>query len=129
MERANLKSRPFNSSTIGLAPSEITTVEILKQLLLSAGFATAIAGSAWGTEPPVSAAQDVGAAVDSESAAQAAWRTFMARNPMPVGGCFHASYPSTVWKRVDCKTTRPRVHPTHVRPTGAEAKVTDDGHE
>jgi hypothetical protein len=93
---------------------EITNMEILnrahwlcgmlKHLVLCAGFATAVAGSAWG----------IGAAVDSESAAQADWRTFMAKNPMPVGGCFHASYPSIVWKKVDCKMSPPHVHPTPV---------------
>jgi hypothetical protein len=92
---------------------------VLKHLLLSAGFATAVAGSA---------AQHVEAAVDSESAAQAEWRTLMAHNPMPVDGCFHASYPNIVWEKVDCKMSPPRVHPTHVRPTGDDAQVTGNGH-
>jgi hypothetical protein len=92
---------------------------VLKHLLLSAGFAIAIAASAWGTEPP---------AVDSESAAQADWRDFMAHNPMPVGGCFHASYPSTVWEKVDCKMTTPHVHPTPVRRAADDAQVTGNGH-
>jgi hypothetical protein len=120
---------------------------VLQHLVLSAGFASAVAGTAWGTEPPAAVvsdaplgqaasssteaepvfpAQDVGPAVDSESA-RAAWRTFMAHNPMPVGGCFHASYPSIVWERVDCKMNPPRVHPTHVRPKGDEAQVTGNG--
>jgi hypothetical protein len=118
---------------------------VLKHLLLSAGFATAVAGFARGTEPPsavvsdapvaqavsssngpVSAAQDVDVAVDSESAARAEWRTLMAHNPMPVSGCFHASYPNIVWEKVDCKTRPPRVHPTHVRPTGEDAATGND---
>jgi hypothetical protein len=48
---------------------------------------------------------------------------------MPVGGCFHASYPNIVWEKVDCKMSLPRVHPTHVRPTGDEAQVTGNGHD
>jgi hypothetical protein len=123
---------------------------VLKHLLLSAGVATVVGGSAWGTglpaaivsaapvgqaagsstnAEPLFAGQDVGAPVDSESAARAAWRTFMAHNPMPVAGCFHASYPSIVWERVDCKTSPPRVHPTHVRPTGGQAQATGNGHD
>jgi hypothetical protein len=122
---------------------------VLKDLLLSAGFATAVAGCAWGIElpadivsdapvdqaasssteaEPVSAAQDV-AAVDSESAARAAWGTLMVHNPMPVSGCFHASYPNIVWERVDCKMSPPRVHPTHVRPTADGAQVTGNDHD
>jgi hypothetical protein len=108
---------------------------VFKHLFLSASLVTAIAGCAWGTEPPpavvsdspngqaasspteakpLPAARDVDAAADSESAARAAWSTFMVHNPMPVGGCFHASYPSTVWERVNCKKGSPHVHPTHV---------------
>jgi len=92
---------------------------VLKHLVLSAGFATAVAGSAWGID----------AAVDSESAAQADWRTFMAQNPMPVGGCFQASYPSIVWQKVDCKISPPHVHPTPVRRPGDGAQVTGKGRD
>jgi hypothetical protein len=77
----------------------------------------------------MSVAQDAGAAVDSESAARAEWRTLMAHNPMPVGGCFHASYPNIVWERVACAMRAPRVHPTHVKPAGDEALVTANGHD
>jgi hypothetical protein len=116
MESAIFKSRSFN--TLNHCFREITNVA-LKHLLLSAGFATAVAGSA---------AQHVEAAVDSESAAQAEWRTLMAHNPMPVDGCFHASYPNIVWEKVDCNMSPPRVHPTHVRPTGDDAQETGNGH-
>ena len=99
---------------------------LLIHLFLSMGLATAVAGSVWGSElraagssteaDAVPAAQEVDAPVDPESAARAAWRDFMAHNPMPTGGCFHASYPSIVWERLDCKMDPPRVHPTHVIP-------------
>lgn len=84
----------------------------LKKVVLFAGLGTAASGLAWGT--------DSQATVDSEATAQAQWRTFMAQNPMPAAGCFHASYPSTAWQRVDCQVTPPRVHPTPVRSTGGD---------
>jgi hypothetical protein len=133
-------------STNPPAPWEITNVEILKHsnrqtvLLLCAGIAAAVGGFAWGTEPPSAIASETSQApvadssteaepvAASESAARAAWRTYMAQNPMPASGCFHASYPSIVWQRVDCKKSPPHVHPTHVKPPDDKAQVIANSH-
>jgi hypothetical protein len=39
---------------------------------------------------------------------QEAWGAAIARTPVPRQGCFHASYPSTVWKPVVCTTAPSR---------------------
>jgi hypothetical protein len=93
-----------------------------KTFLLYMGLATTVAGA-------LCAAQHVDAAADPDSAARADWRTFMVHHPMPVGGCFHSSYPSIVWERVECDPRPPRVHPTHVRPTGNQTQATSNAHD
>jgi hypothetical protein len=94
---------------------------VIKSILIAAGLAAA-AASASATDAPQGLIADssntaAGTHVtDSESVAQAKWRELMVRNPAPAPGCFHASYPNTVWERVDCKIGQPRVRPTHVKP-------------
>lgn len=44
------------------------------------------------------------AAEDTEALAQEAWRQAMTQTEVPEAGCFHASYPSTEWSKVDCVT-------------------------
>jgi hypothetical protein len=39
---------------------------------------------------------------DSEGQAQEAWREAIAHSEAPEEGCFHASYPSVAWKKIDC---------------------------
>jgi hypothetical protein len=39
---------------------------------------------------------------DSEGQAQEAWREAIARSEAPDEGCFHASYPSVAWNKIDC---------------------------
>jgi hypothetical protein len=46
-----------------------------------------------------------------EAVAREAWRETMAQIATPSEGCFHASYPSIVWKQVACGAARPGVHP------------------
>lgn len=46
-----------------------------------------------------------------EQVARAAWRENIAHIATPSEGCFHASYPSVVWKQVPCGTLTPAVHP------------------
>ena len=104
----------------------------IKRSLLAAGFASLVSSSAWAGQLPDAVAGDgsphaeTGQELDLESAAHAKWSAFMARSPSPDEGCFHASYPSIVWQRVPCKIGRPRVHPTHVQPSGDPAvKITE----
>ncbi len=53
--------------------------------------------------PAVVAAQATGTGADKpESQARAAWRDTMHTIAAPEGGCFHASYPSTQWAKVEC---------------------------
>src|ERR1700691_4214151 len=96
---------------------------VIKSILIAAGLAAAVAASASASDAPVdlTAGSSKTAAgtldADSESVAQAKWRELMARTPQAAEGCFHASYPSIVWRRVDCKIGQPRVRPTHAKPT------------
>jgi len=46
-----------------------------------------------------------------EAAARASWRHDMARIATPAHGCFHAVYPSIVWRQVACNDMAPRSHP------------------
>ena len=39
---------------------------------------------------------------DAEARAQESWREAMARTEVPAEGCFHSSYPSMTWNKVDC---------------------------
>ena len=87
--------------------------------LLAAGFATLVSVSAWAAQWPESVASDVveqavAGPPDADSVARADWSAYMAAHPSPDEGCFRASYPSTAWERVPCKTIHPRVHPTPV---------------
>jgi len=45
---------------------------------------------------------------DVEAQAREAWRETMVSTPVPDEGCFHASYPSTEWMRVECTTAPDR---------------------
>jgi hypothetical protein len=79
-------------------------------ILIAASLAAAVAAPAWAEQPPDA---------DQESAAQSNWRAFMAQNPASEEGCFHASYPSTVWEKEDCKVGQPRAHPLPAHQEGA----------
>jgi hypothetical protein len=45
---------------------------------------------------------------DTEARNQEAWREAIARTEVPAEGCFHASYPSLTWDRVEC-TVAPNI--------------------
>jgi hypothetical protein len=82
----------------------------IKRILVAACLAAAVAAPAWPEQPPDA---------DQESVAHSNWRAFMAQNPASEEGCFHASYPNTVWEREDCKVGQPRVHPLPAHRDGA----------
>ena len=91
----------------------------IKRSLLATGLATLVSASAWPAQLADSIQSDgpeqaTMGTPDPEAVARANWSAYMARSPSPDGGCFHASYPSTVWERVPCKIAHPRVHPTPV---------------
>lgn len=44
----------------------------------------------------------------AESKDHAIWRDLVHTNPAPDTGCFHATYPSTIWVRDECHPTPPR---------------------
>ncbi|MBD8881849.1 MULTISPECIES: hypothetical protein [Rhodanobacter] len=46
-----------------------------------------------------------------EAVARAAWRESMTQIATPSVGCFHAQYPSIVWKQESCGAVRADVHP------------------
>jgi hypothetical protein len=54
------------------------------------------------------AATPIGKAASADAQLHEAWRTSIAQTPTPQAGCFKASYPSTVWTPVTCKTAPKR---------------------
>ena len=69
---------------------------------------------AWFASVVCQAQRSESAASDSSSERQA-WRESMRRAPVPGGGCFKASYPSTQWEEVQCeaapayRSARPKI--------------------
>ena len=80
----------------------------IKHILIAAGLLAAGLGVSAG------AAQNTNQAVDPEAEAHANWHALMKQTPVNDQGCFHASYPSTGWEKVDCEIQAPRT-PTHVK--------------
>ena len=77
-----------------------------------------------------SAAPAADAAADPEAMARENWRAFMSENVASEEGCFHASYPSFVWEKMDCTVAHPRVHPIRRIPNGSPAAdVTGNGND
>ncbi|MGA9354646.1 MAG: hypothetical protein WBV46_13220 [Terriglobales bacterium] len=66
------------------------------------------------------------AANDAEARNQENWREAIARTEVPAAGCFHASYPSLTWDKVECSVApnipyRPR--------TGRISQTVGDGND
>jgi hypothetical protein len=59
---------------------------------------------------------------------QQAWRASIARTPAPGKGCFTASYPLTVWRKVGCVTAPERPYIPRSG-TGGAAQTTGDGND
>jgi hypothetical protein len=87
----------------------------ITRTLVAAGLATAFAAPLWAA-----------GAVDPEAALQAEWRDNIQEVDTPDAGCFHASYPSLFWEKVDCVYATPLVHPVH---EGEEGAITGNGHD
>ncbi len=103
----------LNQST-GLALSVLATRSTnsnlrrsIKHVLIAAGLAAILGVS-------TAAAQNINEALDPEAAAHANWHAIMKQTPVNDQGCFHASYPSTTYEKVDCEIQAPRT-PTHVK--------------
>ncbi len=58
-----------------------------------------------------------------------AWHDAFSQNPPSTAGCFHASYPSLTWERVECSIGEPQVHPTPRTSEGGGSEVTGNGHD
>jgi hypothetical protein len=135
------RSNTYSSlSSVGPAPACTEPSRgSIKRVLIAAGLATAVAGNAWAAQPPEGAVNDSAGnsamvqspdgSADPESAARSQWRTFMAQNGAPDKGCFHSTYPSFVWEKVDCAVAQPRVHPEHIKPADDKAAVTGAGND
>lgn len=63
------------------------------------------------------------AANDAEAQARQAWRAAIAHTKAPGEGCFHASYPSMEWNKIECAVA-PNI-PYRPRGTGGSQKVGD----
>ncbi|GLQ98930.1 hypothetical protein [Dyella mobilis] len=85
--------------------------------------------------PALVAAQDASAYAQSgdeavgpiESVAREAWREDVAAIATPAEGCFHATYPSIVWRQVGCNVVTPREHPVLRRAAFGAAQTTGNG--
>lgn len=97
------------------------------KILAAAGLATAFAAPTWAGA--VLAAQDTDAGADPEAALHKSWRDLMASIPTPDEGCFHVSYPDTVWEKEDCKTNPGRAHPVRRRPADDEEEIVGNGND
>lgn len=85
--------------------------------------------------PAMSVAQDAYASAQAsdqavgpiEAVARQAWRDDMAQVATPNEGCYHASYPSIIWKQVGCDVLPARVHTLPRKTTWGEAQTTGNG--
>ena len=73
-------------------------VAVLASLAGAASLPSAIAAPAAGDEQMVSQA---------ETQARASWREDISHTTPPAEGCFHATYPSILWKQVGCQCGDP----------------------
>ncbi|MGC1550485.1 MAG: hypothetical protein WA777_18340 [Rhodanobacter sp.] len=64
-----------------------------------------------------------------EAVARLAWRGDMAQIATPSEGCFHASYPSVIWKQVECKQVTPRAHPVPRRIVFGQQQTAGNGND
>jgi len=83
-----------------------------------------VAGLASAVSVPVAFAAPAGA--DAEAQAQETWRENIVRTPVPAEGCFHASYPSTEWVKVDCTEAPER---PFLPRSGARSNTVGDGND
>lgn len=90
----------------------------IKGILIAGGLTAALGVPAW--------AQNTDAATDPEAVAHAEWHKVMKQAPANEQGCFHASYPSVAWEKVDCETGLARI-PRRTKRTEGEAEVVGNG--
>lgn len=96
--------------------------------LLKIAIVASLVGAAW--LPTAFAAPAVDEVVDQAQAqAMESWRSDMARVETPTEGCFQASFPSVLWKQVNCTVVQPRVHPVprHLSATAGASQTTGNG--
>jgi len=90
----------------------------------------ALAGCS-GSTPALSPSQSLPAAPTTEHAAArtTAWRTSLARVPLPSAGCFEATYPSMTWEHVACSTPPHLLYPVPRGARTAHATNVGDGND
>lgn len=71
----------------------------------------------------------IGAAPDSDEKAQAQWREGMINSETPGGGCFHASFPSTLWEAVPCRAVQSHTHPIPRLANSGEPQTTGNSND
>ena len=69
------------------------------------------------------------AAPSSEETAHVQWRETMAHMETPRQGCFRATFPSTLWEEVSCRTPSIHTHPLPRRPKPGEPLTTGNGND
>ena len=99
---------------------------ILAMTLAVSPSCPATSAEAGGSSSP-ERAQAVAAPVgltESEQRARRAWRAEMSKRPVPKNGCYHAAYPDTEWREVQCG--RPSPVPNQPR-KGGGANIVGNG--
>lgn len=83
-------------------------------LVVAAGVISALCFSAAHAAQPSDVSAQAGTELVGPLEAQAReqWRQDISHIATPSEGCFHATYPSIIWQRTECKQAIPRVTPT-----------------
>jgi len=68
-------------------------------------------------------------AFSQDADSSAIWREAITETQVPAEGCFHVTYPNTVWEQVECKVAHPNLHPHPVFRDLAGGQVTGNGHD
>ena len=99
------KKRDFGEIPVGNSKSKGKTMKRMKRMepkmsahgVIRMAIAAGVLSAAW-----LSLTVAAQAAENAEALAQQAWRKAIAQTEVPAAGCFHASYPSLEWNKVEC---------------------------
>jgi hypothetical protein len=115
-----IRTKDIGGTLVGL------TVVMVGSLLPSACAAPVTDAEAQGSTAQSSTTAQASTAQAADAQARESWRDAIARNPSPLDGCFHSSYPSMDWAPVDCAVAPKRPFlPRHSASTPVPATVGD----
>lgn len=93
------KENGMHSVNPKLCVRRIVQATAIASLLISAGFSPPVLAQ---TTNDVTAQTTKGVMTQPTKAEMDAWSESIKHIPKPAGGCFHISYPSLTWTKVDC---------------------------